>query len=194
MDIKRILTREERDFIRQHDLNLSEIYDARGETSTVYHDKAKALGCLWVIHSCYRGHRLKSRSGHCIQCRPSVISFQKRYSESGILYIAVSGKHCKVGMLENNNNDSPDAIYRRNITLNMYDGYGNIKGWNIVKYWEVRNAGRIENEVHQLLLKYKEDDVDYWYGDELRTANELFMCSQKTAEEAIKQVINDYTL
>lgn len=97
-------------------------------------------------------------------------------------------------MVEDNNYDSHDAIYRRTITLNMDDGYGNIQGWKIVKYWEVKNAGRIENEVHQLLEKYKEDDVDYWYSGELRTAKELFKCSQKIAENAVKQIIDDYTL
>ena len=194
MDIKRLLTKEEKEFVKRHGLALSEIYDARGETCTEYHDKAKAYGCLWVINSCQWGHRLKTRSGHCIQCDPKRIVFQRRYSEGGVLYIAVAGEHCKVGMVENNTNDSGDAIYHRSITLNMDDGYGNIADWKIVKYWEVKNAGRIEDEVHQLLARYKEDDVDYWYSGEWRTAKELFKCSQRTAENAVKKVIDGYTL
>lgn len=194
MDIKKLLTKEEKQFIKQHGLALSEIYDARGQTSTVYHDRAKELGCLWVINSCYKGHRLKTRSGHCIECDPKRIVYQRRYSESGILYIAIAGDHCKVGITENNFNDSYESIYHRSVTLNMDDGYGNISGWKIVKFWEVKNAGRIENEVHQLLAKYKEDDVEYWYSGEWRTAKELFKCSQKTAETAVKKVIDDYTL
>ena len=71
---------------------------------------------------------------------------------------------------------------------------GNIAAWKIVKYWEVKNAGRIEDEVHQLLARYKEDDVDYWYSGEWRTAKELFKCSQRTAENAVKKVIDGYTL
>jgi hypothetical protein len=194
MDIKRLLSKEEKQFIKQHGLALSEIYDARGLTSTVYHERAKELGCLWVINSCYKGHRLKTRSGHCIECDPKRIVYQRRYSESGILYIAIAGDHCKVGITENNYNDSNESIYHRSITLNMDDGYGNISGWKIVKYWEVKNAGRIENEVHQLLAEYKEDDVEYWYSGEWRTAKELFKCSQQTAETAVKKVIDDYTL
>ncbi len=194
MDVKRILTKEEKEFIKQHGLALSEIYDARGKTVTEYHDEAKACGCLWVINSCRMGHRLKTRSGHCIQCDHKRIVFQRRYSETGVLYIAVAGEHCKVGMVENNFNDVNDAIYHRTATLNMDDGYGNISGWKIVRFWEVKNAGRIESEVHQLLAKYKEDDVLYWYSGELRTANELFKCSQRTAEKAVKEVIDEYTL
>ena len=194
MDIKRLLTKEEKQFIKQHGLALSEIYDARGLTSTIYHARAKELGCLWVINSCYKGHRLKTRSGHCIECDPRRIVYQRRYSESGILYIAVAGNHCKVGITENNYNDSYESIYHRSVTLNMDDGYGNITGWKIVKYWEVKNAGRIENEVHQLLAKYKEDEVEYWYSGEWRIAKELFKCSQKAAETAVKKVIDEYTL
>ena len=137
---------------------------------------------------------MKNRHGHCIICKTSNIVFQKRFSENGLLYIAVSGEHCKVGIVENNYNDIGDAIYRRTITLNMDDGYGNIKGWKIVKYWEVKNAGRIEEEVHQLLAKYKEDDVYYWYSGELRTAKELFKCSQRKAENVVKKVLDEYTL
>ena len=194
MDIKRILTKEEKQFIKQHGLALSEFYDARGLPQSVYHPKAKDQGCLWVINSCYRGHRLKTRSGHCIVCDPKRIVFQRRYSESGILYIAVAGEYCKVGITENNNFDSVDSIYHRLATLNMDDGYGGITGWKIVKHWEVMNAGRIENEIHQLLEQYKEDDVDYWYSGEWRTAKELFKCSQEIAENVVNSVIDEYTL
>lgn len=95
MDIKRILTKEEKEFIKYHGLALSEIYDARGEVQSVYHDKAKKLGCLWVINSCQKGHRLKARSGHCIVCNTSRISFQRRQSQTGLLYLAVSGVHVR---------------------------------------------------------------------------------------------------
>lgn len=194
MDIKKILTQEEKLFIKQHGLALSEIYDARGLSSRVYHDIAKEHGCLWVINSCQRGHRLKTRSGHCIECDPRRIVFQRRYSETGILYIAVAGEYCKVGITENNFYDTSDSVYHRSVTLNMDDGYGNIQGWKIVKYWEVINAGRIEDDVHYLLEEYKVEDVDYWYSGEWRTAKELFKCSQKTAEDAVQVVIDDYTL
>ena len=193
MSIKNILTKEEKEFVKHHGISLSEIYDARGKISKVYHDEAKALGCRYVINSCMYGHRLKTRSGHCIQCRPANIAFQKRYSEKGILYLAVAGDVCKVGITENNFNDAKDSIYRREITLNMDGGYGNLEGWKIIKYWEVINAGRIENEVHQLLVKYKMEDVKYWYSGEWRVADELFGCSSITALNAVNEIIDEYT-
>ena len=194
MNIKSILTKEEKEFIKHHGISLSEIYDARGKIAKVYHDEAKAMGCKYVINSCIYGHRLKTRSGHCIQCRPANIAFQKRYSKPGILYLAVIEGVCKVGITENNDNDPSNSIYRREITLNMDGGYGNLEGWKIVNYWEVINAGRIENEVHTHLAKYKMEDIDYWYSGEWRVADELFKCSQTTALKAVKKVLNNYLL
>ena len=196
MDIRKILTKEEKEFIRSYGLDISEFYDVRGLGGPKkYHDLVKANGCSFVIGNyCNNGHRLKNRHGHCIMCKTYNITFQKRFSENGILYIAVAGEHCKVGIVENNYNDIGEAIYHRTITLNMDDGYGNITGWKIVKHWEIKNAGRLEDEVHQLLARYKEEDVYYWYSGELRTAKELFKCSQRKAENAVKKVLDEYTL
>ena len=84
-----ILTEEEKAFIKEHGLSPSDFYDARGEHCKAYHDKAKAHGCRFVIYNyCQKGHRLKTRSGHCIMCRPANIAFQKRDSGKGIVYIA----------------------------------------------------------------------------------------------------------
>ena len=56
-DILSILTKEEKDFIEKYGISPSDIYDARGEIVKVYHDKAKALGCKFVVNSCMYGHR-----------------------------------------------------------------------------------------------------------------------------------------
>jgi hypothetical protein len=72
MDILSILTKEEKDFLKKYNLSPTDFYDARGESVTVYHDKAKAAGCQFVINSCQYGHRLKDRSGHCIVCKPVI--------------------------------------------------------------------------------------------------------------------------
>jgi hypothetical protein len=87
-DILSILTKDEKDFIEKYGISPSDIYDARGEIVKVYHDKAKALGCKFVVNSCMYGHRLKDRNGHCIVCHPKYITYQKRETNGGILYIA----------------------------------------------------------------------------------------------------------
>lgn len=194
MDISRILTKEEKIFIKEHGLSYSDFCDARGEIAKVYHDKAKALGCRYVINSCMYGHRLKTRSGHCIQCDPRRIVFQRRFSETGVVYIATCGDYCKVGMAENNINSKSESMYRRKITLNMDGGYANLENWDVVKSWNVKDAGRMEDEVHKLLERYKVEDVEYWYSGEWRVAKELFKCSVSIATKAVNKVLDKYII
>ena len=40
-DILKVLTNDEKEFIKHHGISPSDIYDARGEIVKVYHDKAK---------------------------------------------------------------------------------------------------------------------------------------------------------
>lgn len=191
MDIKNILTKEEKAFIKEHGLDYTDFYDGRNDKVRDFHDKAKSAGCRFVVSkTSICGHRLKTRSGHCICCRPANISFQKRYSEKGIIYIAKNGRYCKVGMLENNNNDAQDALYHRRVTLNMDGGYAGMEGWEIKEYYEVKNAGRVEKEIHTILSDYVVTGKLYYYSGEVREADELFRCPLKVAKEAVEKVIN----
>lgn len=185
-DILSILTDEERAFIYEHNLNPSDFYDARGEYYKSYHDNAKKHGCRFVIYNyCQNGHRLRTRSGHCIICDPRRIAFQKRESGKGIVYIAKNGIYSKVGMIENKRKTEKDLLEHREYQLNTEDGYGGMIGWRIVKSWTLeKNAGKVERETHLLLREYKVEKL-YWYSGELRTSNELFKCSAKKAEEAV---------
>jgi hypothetical protein len=185
-DILDILTEEEKVFIKEHNLSPSDFYDARGEHYKDYHDNAKMHGCCFVIYNkCQNGHRLRTRSGHCIICSPRSIAFQKRESGKGVVYIARNGIYCKVGMIENKRKTEKDLLEHRENQLNSEDGYGEMIGWNIVKSWSLdKNAGKVEREAHFLLREYKVEKL-YWYSGELRTTNELFKCSLKTAEEAV---------
>lgn len=181
-----ILTDEEKVFIKEHGLSPSDFYDARGEHFRAYHDNAKARDCRFVIYNyCHNGHRLKTRSGHCIMCRPANISFQNRDSGKGIIYIAKNGRYCKVGMIENRRKSERDLLTHREYQLNSEDGYGGMMGWKILKSWSLeKSAGKVEREAHMLLEEYKVEKL-YWYSGELRTSNELFLCSSETAEEAV---------
>ena len=61
-DILKVLTNDEKEFIKHHGISPSDIYDARGEIVKVYHDKAKKQGCGFVLtNPCPYGHRLKDR-------------------------------------------------------------------------------------------------------------------------------------
>jgi hypothetical protein len=184
-DILSILTKDEKDFIEKYGISPSDIYDARGEIVKVYHDKAKALGCKFVVNSCMYGHRLKDRNGHCIVCHPKYITYQKRETNGGILYIAKYDKYCKVGIIESKRTSVEALIKHREYQLNSEDGYGGYVGWKIPKYWIVdKNIGKVERGAHNLLNDYKVDSY-YWHSAELTTTTELFKCSLKKAEEAV---------
>lgn len=184
-NILNILTDEEKDFIKKYEINPSDIYDARGEIVKVYHDKAKALGCKFVINSCIYGHRLKDRNGHCIVCHPKYITYQKRETNSGILYIAQYDQFCKVGIIESKRTTVEALIKHREYQLNSEDGYGGFVGWKIPKYWIVdKYIGKVEREAHNLLNDYKVDGL-YWHSAELTSTTELFKCSLEKAEEAV---------
>ena len=188
-----ILTKDEKEFISHHGIEPSDIFDGRGEIIRVYHAKAKEKGCRYVIaNPCPYGHRLKDRHGHCLVCNPALISFTKRESDKGVVYIAYSGKYTKVGMIENNINSKNVALNKREYRLNSEGGYAGREGWQTVKSWQLeRNAGKVEREAHKLLEKYKVEK-GYIYSGELRNAKEIFECSIQTAIEAVKKAIELY--
>ena len=189
-DILKILTKEEKEFIKHHGIEPSDIYDARGEIVKVYHDKAKKLGCGFVIaNPCPYGHRLKDRSGHCIVCRPMGIAIRKRESGTGVVYVAVNGKYTKVGMIENNIKDVGKAVNKREYRLNDEGGYGGRSGWTTVKTWQLeKNAGKVEREAQNLLEQYKVEK-DYIHSGELHSTKELYECSIQTAVNAVKKAM-----
>lgn len=189
MDILSILTEEEKAFLKKHNLSPLDFYDARGESRTVYHAKAKAAGCQYVINSCQYGHRLKERSGHCIVCNPAYISFQKRESGGGIVYVAISGKYCKVGVTDEKEKSNKVSLYDREYRLNSEGGYAGRTGWKTIKSWPIeKNVGKVERDAHNILYKYKAKE-GYVYSGEKRKAQEIFECSIQTAIDAVKKAI-----
>ncbi len=192
-DILSILTKDEKEFINHHGISPTDIYDGRREMIKVYHDKAKALGCRFVIadpSSC--GHRLKDRTGHCIMCRSFSIAIRNRESGEGVVYVAVNGIYTKVGMIENNIKSVEEAIKRREYRLNDEGGYGGCDGWRTIKTWQLKkNAGIIEREAHNLLEKYKVEK-NYIHSGELHSTKELFECSIQTAIDAVKKAMALY--
>ena len=187
--ILNILTDEEKNFIKKHNLSPSDFYDARGETQKVYHEKAKKAGCLFVINKCIHGHRLKTRTGRCIVCNTVHIAFQKRHSNGGVIYVAVNGKYTKVGLIDSRKDSSKKQLAHREYQLNSEGGYASRTGWELVKSWDVsQNAGRIESEAHHLLQQFQAEEY-YIYSGEVREAQEVFECSIATAIDAVKKAI-----
>ena len=192
-DILSILTKEEKEFIRHHGIAPSDIYDARGKIIKVYHEEAKVRSCSYVVtNPCPYGHRLKDRSGHCIQCRPLGIAIRKRESGKGVVYVAYCGKFTKVGMIENNIGSVDEAINKREYRLNDEGGYGGRVGWKTIKTWQLdKNAGKVEREAQRLLEKYQVGK-DYIHSGELHGTKELFECTVQEAINAVKKAMKLY--
>ena len=188
-NILNILTNEEKEFINHHGISPTDIYDARGEITKEFHANANKLGCHFVINYGQCGHRLKTRSGHCIMCRPANISFQKRDTIGGIIYVAFSGKYCKIGVTDDKEKSYQKSLNDRENRLNSEGGYGGQTDWKRLKTWSIeKNVGKVERCAHQLLEKYKVEK-QYVYSGKMRNAKELFVCPIQTAIDAVKKAI-----
>jgi hypothetical protein len=165
--LKKILTSSEITFLANQHLNEDDLYDGRLESRSDYSINAKQLGKSVVIGSkCkLQGHRLRTRSGHCIQCHPSKIAYASRHSEAADLYIAGSytSKILKVGLTKN--------IPKREQSL-INQSYGGLDDWQIICSIRIPNAGAVESQVHAALQKYK--IIKYYIKDGLeQQAEEL---------------------
>ena len=142
-----MLTDEEKRFLRDHKIQLNQVYDGRGMTKSAYQQAMQGTRMIVVAGTapCKKaGHKLRTKSGHCFQCNPKVISFQKRSQSNAHVYIAgsVKGEYIKIGLAEDLDN--------RLRQLNDW-AYGNAKDWKMLASSFVENAGRVENTVQTKL-------------------------------------------
>ena len=183
-------TNDELCFIYENGLTEDDFYDGRGERKRERHDNAQANGCNYVVAGeCHNGHRLKTRSGHCIQCNPAVIAFQKRNRRSGAIYVAENGDFCKVGVVDDNIKDIEQAIHNREIRLNLEGGYGGITGWKIIAWAPVEHdLGKIEDGIHRQLSQFS-IKTKYTYSGNRKMAQEMFKCDRNEAIDRIDEAI-----
>ena len=121
-------------------------------------------------------HTIKSKGGHCIVCKPEVISFQRRYFSEGEIYIMYSPSKnlIKVGVAASSE--------ERESSLNKA-GYGNIKDWTLKYSLFIFKAGEIEKKVHKSLWAHHMP-IKHFVGNS-HFASEIFSCSVKKAKETI---------
>lgn len=179
------LTKEQEAFLESQGIPLSAAFDASSMPKSVYSQVMKKLGKLvaFGVTPCDRaGHTLRTRHGHCIQCGTHHLAFIQRYSESGVIYVAhsASKKLTKVGVTGD--------VSERIKMLNSY-GYAGVNDWRV---WYQRgmenNAGRVENFIHNKLLKYK-ISVNYEKEGRLVECQEVFDCGYEIATlEAMESI------
>src|SRR5947208_2447587 len=80
-----VLTQDEINFLSRHGLSPEDVLDGRHLSQAGARSRAEELGKTLVLGSpCRaRGHKLRTRPGHCAQCDPKKIAYQGRFSSPG---------------------------------------------------------------------------------------------------------------
>ncbi len=180
------LTYEQKEFLKKHNIPLNKVFDAKGLSQPEYRLKMKSLDKLiaFNVTPCRKaGHTLKTRSGHCVQCKPANIEFQGRSDSSGVVYIAGTqkGKIIKCGYSK--------AFEIRSESLNR-TGYGSFNDWEILFVIKSAIAGHIELEIKSLLRAYSIVS-EYNHDGNDHDAGEIFQCSYSKAKATLIDLCKD---
>ncbi|MFT4163385.1 GIY-YIG nuclease family protein [Shinella sp.] len=145
-----MLTRDEIDFLKAQGLSPADVYDGRGQSSAAWKAGVRSAGKTVVLGSpcSSKGHRLRTRSGHCAQCDTAKLSYQKRHNTEGYIYIAGSkaARLLKVGTCVD------IEQRRRNLRNQMYGG---ISDWEMLFTAKVEAGGKVEGDALARLSKFK---------------------------------------
>ena len=179
------LSNDEYTFLVQHKIHWENLFDARGLPRSSWSQSAKDLGCdFGLAEPCLRGHRLRDRKGHCIQCSTANIAFMRRSSADGYVYIAASrlGKLYKVGS---------SIDFKQRAAALQREQYAGCDDWKIICVCKVKNSGKTEFEIHKKLSGHKVSRT-YENAGKVTNATEVFQCELKTVWQAY-QVSVDWT-
>lgn len=178
------LTADELAFLKKYNLSPNDVYDGRNQSQVRRKMEAERLGKILVLGSpCSKaGHRLRMRAGHCFQCDPKKLAFQKRHSEPGYVYIAgsLSGRLIKIGTTEFN-------LRQRHLKL-RWESYGGLSDWELLFWAKVNEGGRVEQsaltnlEGYRVMKKYTKDGMS-------QVAVELLQCRFSSAIEAVSNAM-----
>lgn len=178
------LTDDQIQFLTSHDIPLSLVFDATGIPRVKYRELMAINGYLiaYGVSPCAAyGHTLKTRSGHCPQCRPAGIAYLKRDARKAFVYIAYSQSAglTKVGLAK----DPVDRI--RNLRTYLYGGEGD---WQLHTFSHADEAGRVEREIHARLNVHRVEGLTYYKDDRLIDCRELFDCPPEVPAEILLSI------
>jgi hypothetical protein len=173
------LTDSQRHFIASQGISEDEVFDASNMSARWYKSEMEREGKLFalVANPCYRGHYLRSRSGHCIQCDTKRIAFIKRHYKAAFVYIvgSRSEKLLKIG--------SSDSPWDRGSHLNQL-GYGGVTDWKSLYHASFPDAGKVEFNVHGLLSSFA-SPRNYFREGVYTSCREIFACQYTAARDAL---------
>lgn len=170
-------------FLEKHKISEREVIDAKGETIYQLADLMKSENKLFAYNTtqCLEGHTIRSRSGHCIVCRPAGITFIRRSLETGNIYIAgsIAKEYIKIGM-------STVPLDQRFSRLNSRR-IGNTNDWVLIKSIKCDFANMHEFALHELLKKYKIDGDKFGFVE----SQEIFRCSYEKARSTMEKYFEE---
>lgn len=179
-----MLTKDEIEFLRTQGLTEADVYDGRSQTSAGWKAGVRASGKTVVLGSpcTSKGHRLRTRSGHCAQCDTAKLGYQRRHNTAGYIYIAGSrsAKLIKVGTCV----DIDQRV--RNL---KNQAYGNTSDWVMLFAAHVDAGGKTESDVLARLAKYKVVRMYYKDGKQQEAAEMLktsFSVALAAMQESLK--------
>lgn len=175
---------EQIQFLREHNIQPSAVFDATGLSRSDWREGMKLEGKLLAtgVPGCKRGHRsLRSHSGHCVQCAPKTLSYVRKYYERGYVYISGSAK---LGLLKVGCSQDPDERHR---TLNAV-AYGGAWDWTELARTDCNRIGEIEFRLSWRLGVFSTMRT-YTQEGRPKIARELYTCSYDTARDALLDIL-----
>ncbi len=180
-----MLTPAEKSFLRSQGLAEADVYDARNQSTSYWKRRVREAGKTVVLGSpCSKeGHRLRSRSGHCVQCDTKKLAYQKRYHSDGYVYIAgsLSAKVLKIGTAIN--------VDQRERNLCGHN-YANISDWKIIFHVAVADAGEVEQRALRSLEFFRQGRT-YEKDGRVQVAGEVIDARLARVASAVVDAIGD---
>lgn len=185
------LSKTQLSFLKDQNIHLKYVFDAKGLSHSEYKPIMKDLNkfIAFNVTPCKNfGHTLRTRSGHCCQCRTANIAFQKRHDSAGIVYIAgsIKGMVIKVGF------SKAVAVRAESLIRTKYAGFND---WKILFALESKDAGKIETKSNSRLHDYIYT-FDYEHDGHWQDSFETFHCSFSKAREFVIKTVdeNEYSI
>lgn len=175
-----IFTKQELAFLEQHKFCEEDVYDGRGESKRFRESQAKDAGKILILTSVpcqLAGHRIRTRAGHCAQCKPASIGFTTRETAAGYVYIAGSrqGQLIKIGVAGD--------MGQRSRQLNA-ERYGGYKDWVVLIHVLVNECGRLERLISNS-IRGERVYATYWKDG----SPQMIRCSFSAAFKAYQDVL-----
>jgi hypothetical protein len=178
-----MLTPEELQFLSSQKIDPQDVFDGRYSSKTHSAEEAKRLGKRLVLGSPCKngGHRLRTRSGHCVQCDTKKIAYEARFSKEGYVYImgSLKSRLIKIGTTTN--------LQSRLNSLGA-EAYGGVSDWVLLMSVKVTEAGKVEQEAIRSLSRYSVQK-SYVKNGSHQNASELLACSFTQALVAVVNVV-----